>query len=517
FRQRFHLNTSPLISGSPESFVTCFAENKQNENVYIGTFDAGIVEWDRKENSYIAIPGLNYKTTGGINDLKISSGGKLLVACDKGTFVYTPELKKTESLTGITGTFSQILIGDGETVFLFCRKAGALKYNLDLHHADTLISAKEQWSQHIFSALRDEDGSFWLGTFISGITHCTASGQLIQTFTSPKTGGPLYNIFSITKDHSGAILFSSNEGLIEIKPGALIPKLYTTADGLPSNFVYYLCCDKRGNLWLNTNRGLSLRDAATKSFRNFSRQDGLLFESLTAGSLLLSDGTILCGEERGFLSFDPEKSTDNVIPPPVILTSVKLMGKEAGFIFSDTDFVHELSYDNNQLMFEFAALNYVFPERNRYQYKLEGVDNNWIPADYTHNSASYSALPPGKYIFYVKACNNDGTWNEKGIRYQFIIHPPFWERWWFRILSLLIISAIVYSIYRYRIKQIVKLERMRNKIASDLHDDIGSALSSISIYSEIVSQKSGTEDRNSKMIEQIGETSREMLENMNDI
>ncbi len=155
------------------------------------------------------------------------------------------------------------------------------------------------------------------------------------------------------------------------------------------------------------------------------------------------------------------------------------------------------------------------PSKNLYQYKLDGFDDGWIQSGTVH-SATYTNLDPGTYTFRVKGSNNDGVWNEKGTSIELVILPPWYMTWWFRALLVVTIMLAAYLFYRYRLQQALKLQIIRNKIASDLHDEIGSNLSSISIFSDVAKEEeAGTSVGN--VLSKISSYSRESMEAMNDI
>ncbi|MBA3649607.1 MAG: hypothetical protein H0W62_13860 [Chitinophagales bacterium] len=163
-------------------------------------------------------------------------------------------------------------------------------------------------------------------------------------------------------------------------------------------------------------------------------------------------------------------------------------------------------------------MSFINPEKNLFAFKLDGFDKDWHTTDYKNRIATYTSLPPGNYNFLVKASNNDGVWNEDGTAIHITINPPFWNTWWFYILCFLMLVLTLYVLYRYRLNQILKLQHVRNKIASDLHDDIGSTLSSIAIYSELANEEvKNHSPKASSLLDTINENSRNTIESMSDI
>ncbi|MBC8033023.1 MAG: histidine kinase, partial [Chitinophagaceae bacterium] len=150
-------------------------------------------------------------------------------------------------------------------------------------------------------------------------------------------------------------------------------------------------------------------------------------------------------------------------------------------------------------------------------YKLEGYDQDWIDAE-GRNDAIYSNVTNGKYVFKVKATNKKGDWGEEETAIAIHIVPPFWKTWWFYLLNILFVLAVAYGFYRYRINDLLKRQAIRNKIAQDLHDNVGSTLSSIAVYSQVAkiyNQQHKQEDLKN-VLEKIGSASGEMIGEMSD-
>jgi signal transduction histidine kinase len=147
----------------------------------------------------------------------------------------------------------------------------------------------------------------------------------------------------------------------------------------------------------------------------------------------------------------------------------------------------QLEPGETSLMVDFAALGYSQPEKNRYAYKLDGFDSDWITTD--DRTATYTNLEPGVYTLRVKGANNDGVWNQAGVTVYLRVVAPYWKTGWFQLLCVALAAGILYAIYRNRERQRQRLENIRNRIATDLHDDMGSTLSSIRLFSDVVQQQ----------------------------
>jgi len=165
----------------------------------------------------------------------------------------------------------------------------------------------------------------------------------------------------------------------------------------------------------------------------------------------------------------------------------------------------------------FALLDLTIPERNLFKYKLEGFDKDWIEAG-TKNEATYTNLNPGSYTFKVLGCNSSNVWSTQPTELKIVILSPWWGTWWFRSLMVIVLAGILYGFYRYRLNKALELERVRNRIAQDLHDEMGSTLSSISLYSAAIQKNAnGISKQNHNILSKITQSTTKMMESMNDM
>jgi ligand-binding sensor domain-containing protein/two-component sensor histidine kinase len=331
---------------------------------------------------------------------------------------------------------------------------------------------------------------------------------------------------------SGIIWFGTvGGGINAFNPVTGKFRAFTVKDGLCDNSVVSIVEDNNGNYWLGTFNGIScftppgnpFDGSSSFHFRNYNTSDGLPSNKMSFFAAYKDvNGDIYFGTDDGMVSFKVGEWKDNDYIPPVYLTDFKLFNKSVKP--NDADSILKLpveltntitlSHNQNDITFEFAALNYFYPEKNQYKYKLEPYNNDWITTDASKRFANYTNLNPGKYIFKVKGSNNDGVWNPRETSLVVIITPPFWQTWWFRTLVALAVVALAYGIYRYRLQQVLRLQNIRNRIASDLHDDIGSTLNSISVYSEVAKNDP---DKKEYSLNMIGESSRKVIDAMSDI
>lgn len=349
------------------------------------------------------------------------------------------------------------------------------------------------------------------------------------------------------EDPDGAMWIATITGLDHLDPKTGVFRHYTEADGMPNNYTYGILPDEEGNLWVSTNRGLSRFNPKTGAWRNYSPADGLQsYEFDRLSFCKLRDGRLVFGGVNGFNMFRPEDVQDNTTPPPVAIVELEINDRPyqqvlSAFAPNTPQYsirevseltALELGYNDNTLTFDFAALDFTDPAKNLYAYKMDGVDKDWVQSG-TLRKTRYAGLNPGDYTFRVKACNNDGVWNEVGTALQIRILPPFWRTVWFYALcGVSLITAVgggTRFVVRQRFRQQVErleaaqrlereqmqrelvLERERGRIAKDIHDEVGPGMMRIAVLAEAVQEGNISSSGN------ISTTAQEVIDAMNGI
>ena len=257
------------------------------------------------------------------------------------------------------------------------------------------------------------------------------------------------NVYCIFEDHEGNMWFGTDgSGLNKLNIKTNKFTAYSVKDGLPDKSIKAILEDNDYNLWISTTNGMSKFNPKNKTFYNYDYTDGLQDYAFSNARCKSTDGRLLFGGPNGFNIFDPKSFRTNNNPPQVVITDFKVYNSSVAVgqeidgniilkksIF-DTDTII-LPHKVNIFAIEFAALDFTNPEKNNYAYKIEGFDNQWQNTGAKNRTATYTNLDAGKYTFRVKASNNDGIWNEKGIYINIMILPPWWKTWWFKILVLI--------------------------------------------------------------------------------
>lgn len=283
-----------------------------------------------------------------------------------------------------------------------------------------------------------------------------------------------------------------------------------------SNLLEGIATDSKGNVWMISNGQLQQYNISTQSITTFKLPDMEKSGGVSGYIYKDNDGNMYLPGKNYFIAFNPDSVSFLQHQTDVQLTDFRIFNNSHSHLLNKSTI--ELSYTQNYFTFEFSAPDFTVAQPVQYAYMLESFDKDWVETG-SRNTATFSNLPGGTYIFKVKASNNPGEWSANIRTIKIIITPPLWKRWWFYLLSGLIVIVSIYALYRYRINELLKRQAIRNKIAQDLHDNVGSTLSSISVYSQVAKihgEKNETENLN-ELLEKISGTSNEMVTEMNDI
>ncbi len=371
----------------------------------------------------------------------------------------------------------------------------------------------------IFSMIVDHDDMIWLGTQNNGLCRLNPETGEFLFFMSRRDDPdalPDNGIFDLYEDAQNQLWIATENGIAKMDPVTRKMKTLTTEDGLSNNIVYSISYDDQGSLWFGTANGLCRYDPIKKTFKNFFTNDGLGSNRMD-GAVYKSGGVLFFGSSGSINYCRPEQLKMNKRPPPIAITGIRIFDETLPLARTGgTPAPLKLSYRQSMITFEFAAMNFTNSFLNRYEYQLEGFDESWIPSG-SHQSATYTNLPGGNYLFRVRAANNDGIWNETGASIRISVAPPFWKTWWFYLLCFIAAGAVLFGIYRVRVKQLMRLQHIRMRISRDLHDDIGSTLSSINMISSMAAKKQYGLQKTSEQLRTISSASGLAMELMNDI
>jgi ligand-binding sensor domain-containing protein/signal transduction histidine kinase len=365
----------------------------------------------------------------------------------------------------------------------------------------------------------DRIGNLWLGFYDGGLARYRGG---VFRFFSANDGLPEGMIRDLHIDHRGQLWIATSRGGVARldDPAAEHPRFstYTTAQGLASNQATCVTEDLQGRIYIGTPKGVDRVDPVSGQINHYTTNDGLANNFVNV-AYRDRQGALWFGTLQGLSRLMPGTRLDPMHPPSIFINGLRIAGEPYSLSHLGQKQITgpELSASQNDLQIDFSSVSVGNAASLRYQYKLEGADSEWS-APTAQRSINYARLSPGTYRFLVRAINVDGVASAQPAAVSFKILRPIWQRWWSLALAGLFVFGVAYLIHRYRVNRLLELERVRTRIATDLHDDIGSSLSQIAILSEVVRQNVGQASETvNEPLSQITTSSSELMGTMSDI
>lgn len=513
----------------PSNTLVTALQAINNNEIWIGTSDKSITYFD--SNYRQIIKPIQYK-----NDLKH-------------LYRYTGSLLQQRATGHIWATFTQsaiAIIAPLSKNLIYQSPAPAIFKNENTHHTvedpsgniwfgtdgGQLIRWKagsnyqpeafttvQDFPSAITGLLADNRQQLWLTTDHHGVYIVHAqSGKIIHHFQhTGETGSLGSNRTADIIQYNDSIFLVASDGLAIINSNTKTVINKNSYAGLPGTRVYQVSIDKKGTIWLITNNGLCSYQFNKNQFTSYNQHDGIVNADEAINTrLVLNNGTLLLGGSNILLSIDPEVLKPVIAPPAVTITDFRLSDK-----FLPVDSLLQLKrinlqHNEHSFSIYFSTLSFLQQDKLTYYYMLEGIDQDWQYGD-RNVQVNYTALAPGHYTFKVRCENLQGI-SSPVTSLAIYIKPPFYKTGWFLVLLLALVITGIYSVYRLRIKRLLALEKLRTRVARDLHDDMGSTLSTINILSAMAGKKINTDtQQTSEYIQKISENSQQMMEVMDDI
>lgn len=443
--------------------------------------------------------------------------GKVWAGCQAGVFmVYDTLLKKTKFLedTVFHGATIKYIAGDNkDNIWMGTTRGLIAKYD------GKKFIAVQRLGGNVTKILVDKEGLIWISVEGNGLYCLSADGtKIVKHYTANSTDNRLF--LNTGKDieqlNDSTIVFGAGAmNFINKRTGKV--SWLTFDDGLPGNSILRMRLDADGYLWMITLNGLCRYNPITKRITTYGRKDGITLSHLTTqADCFSSDGYVMFTGNNALMYFLPS-IFQNKQPPDVVITDFKLLNN---YLPVDSLLsLPQIQFNSIQNSFSvyFAALSYLQREKLTYYYRMTGIDNDWIKAD-RQNYINYSLLPPGRYTFSLFCENIDGTRSKNITEIQIYIKPPFWRTYWFISMLVLAITWGIYMIHRLRVNKLLAVEKLRNRVARDLHDDMGSTLSTINILSSMAKSRMNIDPvKTGEYIGKISDNSQRMMEAMDDI
>ncbi len=523
---------------------------KKDDNILAGTFNKGLFIIINNNTPYPNFKQLRFPELEAITDphsiniiykdslarLWMNFGGVIGYVDENFRFKKTaPVTKESQQLTQNIAVFSICEITKNN--FLIGTNSMLYKMHVSVNNdikIDTLFEIKNKYlNTHFQSIKKAPDGSIYLGLISKGFLRIRMIQNSIEILDSGFLNTGIRDFYFSKNKH--LVWMATDKGLAVYNSITKNIQMFDERDGLSNSHVYGILAENDSSLWVSTNKGINqatinFTDNTIKNIRFtvFTQTDGLQSNEFNSGAFYRTDnGEMIFGGVNGINWFKPSEIVSNFYQPQLAITSITINEKKyepdtsLNFLKTIT-----LPYFKNTVSFNFAALEFTNPSANTYTYILEGFDKNWINNG-NLNEARYANLPPGNYTFKVKAANSDGVWTEEPLQFFLNITPPFWQTWWFRLLiGVVIITVIIYLVNNYisikikkKNREFEKLEAVneeRIRISKDMHDELGTGLTKISLLTEVTRQKY-SHLNHSNYLDAITNTSRELTQKMGEI
>jgi DNA-binding CsgD family transcriptional regulator len=319
----------------------------------------------------------------------------------------------------------------------------------------------------------DSRGMIWVGTDSGGLNRYDPESDRFFRYAyhpDDETSISSNSILSILETADGILwVGTADAGLNKFNRESETFTSYSREEGLPDNTVYAMLEDNDHNLWISTKKGLARFTPRTGEFVCFNEKDGLQGNEFNTLACYRNpeNGQMYFGGLQGITTFFPENIRKNLHQPPVLITTIEVLNRKSGLTRVPGQSELKLSYRDFMFSFEFVALDFTDPRRNRYAYRLEGFHDHWIRAHWTNRRATFTNIPAGRYTLKVRGSNHHGVWNDQGASVQIIIKPPFWQTWWFRITLMVFFALAIMALHKRRLRHLrlrLKTEEEINKI-----------------------------------------------------
>lgn len=356
----------------------------------------------------------------------------------------------------LSDTINDLEIINAETTLL-ASEQGLVKHDVPTgSFIPVRADDRSYLSSHLIKFIyEDSMGNLWVGTTNNGLNKLDpATGEIMQFPDKQEDSlGFWGQQASCAVEGNDGILWFGGFGLNRFDPVSGTFSHLTTVNGLAHNDIRSIELDDAGNLWIGTANGLSSYDLPDGQFTNYYEKDGLQDNEFSSASCRLGDGLLAFGGKNGLNVFNPSDIHRNRQVPAIMITGFRIFEEPSAMPTNGHSKI-DLKYDQNYFSFEFTALDYSDPSGNKFAYKLENFDEEWITTGSDNRVARYTNVDPGKYTFRVIGANSDGTWNKTGVSFPLIIHPPFWRTGWFYTILALLGLSVLFLYIKYREKKI---------------------------------------------------------------
>lgn len=508
--------TEPLVTDSARWFIRAFYP--EGKNVWIGTYNSGLQHLNYSTGEIETYRSPLFHS---VHCLAKGTNGALLVGTEHAFCEFTGESfipYQFDSATKSIFVFHNILrLRDGRCI------VATNQCLLRVDETERKLIAIDALSGNFSTMIELKDGTVLGAAMYDGLYFYNSKLKLSRRIYYTAIGIPATtNITTFIPDGNGGMWASSNIGLLHFDSDFQLKEVLTDKNGLPGNMLYGLVRLPSGELFITTGNGISIFTPQSRSFRNFNASDGLRSNECNTRALSLSDdGYLYIGSINGFVrKHYPFEEPGSAFTPICFLENLSVNDE----LITATDLLQELPYNKNSLAFNLQLSDFAFSESGSWWYRIDGLDTHLVNIPFGMQFRLL-ALLPGTYKMHVFL---PGNFRKEISAFSFTIHPPWWQETWFRLIFILAMIAsaagIVYFIinYRYRIKlrrleSLRMVEKVRTRISSDIHDDLGAGLTRIALTSDLISIQLKPDAILSKKIGHMAEVARDLSQSLKEV
>ena len=502
--------------GLPGDYINSICQTK-DKKYWIGTRNNGLMVINGNERKQYKVNKKNPKENlidDNVNYMAEDKEGKLWIGTQAGLSIF--DGNKFTNYWANT---------DYQTIYSICHDSQGVHYigtgnglvvfgeNGKKESVEIVNKLKTSADLVIYSIAEDKFQNLWLATAFYGVIKYDRKDAEIINKKNNFTDKVVY---SVVKDKDGNLWFATEEGIFFYNYKEFLN--IGEKDGLISNQAYFLVFDNQNRLWIGTNKGidaLQVNDFInTKkvTLKHFGKEDGLKGIECNGNAAIKDDeGKLWFGTVKGVTVYNPRFEKSNYQEPSCLITDIKLFFEKADLSPYSTGLDSltglpvnlKLPHSKNHVTIDFIGISQTNPDKVKYQYKLEGVDLDWVPIT-SKTGVTYSSLQPGNYTFYLKAMNNDGVWNKESLQFKFVVLPPWYKTWWFYTICIVVALVSIYGYNTYKTKKLyadkVKLEK---EVASRTRELREEKIKVELINKEVIEQKATIEHKNLEMTDSI--------------
>jgi signal transduction histidine kinase/ligand-binding sensor domain-containing protein len=487
---------------------------------WIAAWVGGFHKWDRYHNT---LTSYSHKLhTPEIFDAEQDDEGNIWIAEWRGVQVFNPRTNQWK----LIDSFIRKDTVSSKVLSLMKDRAGnmwfAQNYDGFFRHDAKLKQIKriplssvldKSERVYVLGMAEDRSGNVWAASAYHSFC-ITPDGVVSELKIKPNPYGIKHSGGAgIVADRQDNLWITHGDKLVNLTREGEVIKVYTQENGLLATILRGILMDGQGYLWIATENSLHRLNPVTGHFRYYKKEDGLFNNNLIEPMSIADNGELFVGFHNAFSYTNINKLNHTVRNVPFIITSIQAEDRMIDPLHT-TDIT--LQPHENSLSLEFAALDYSKPEKIKYAYWLEGLEKDWHFTP--QRSVSFANLPGGNYKLHLKVMGPDGVLSKEEIALGITVIPHFYATWWFWTIVAIGVASLLYAYYDIRKGQKKRLEKIRERIATDLHDDMGSTLSSIRIFSDVMrKQLDGTQPQLTPMLEKISNNASQLSDNMQDI